>query len=69
VDIVITVGSVTFGHSVDARITADKLQRIAGNEARTTMDGYWVPIVTKGDGYIRRLCLTGACSHLSGDTS
>jgi hypothetical protein len=50
VDVVITVGTVTFGYSVDAHITEDKLQRIAGNVAKMALEGCWVAIATKGDG-------------------
>jgi hypothetical protein len=56
VDVVITIGSKTFGHSVDSRVSVDMLQRIAGNEAQVTLEGYWVPIVVKGEGYIGCLC-------------
>jgi hypothetical protein len=56
VDVIITTGTVTFGHSVDARVSVDMLQRIAGNEAKITLNGYWVPIVIQGEGYIGRLC-------------
>jgi hypothetical protein len=44
-----------FGHSVVARVSVDMLQRIAWNEAKMTLKGYWVPIVVPGEGYIRRL--------------
>jgi hypothetical protein len=56
VDVVITVGSITFGHNVDAHVSVDMLQRIAGNEARMTLKGYWVPIIIRGEGYVGRLC-------------
>jgi hypothetical protein len=32
------------------------LQRTAGNEAQMTFKGYWVPVVTPGEGYNGRLC-------------
>jgi hypothetical protein len=54
-DIVIMVGPVTFGHSVDSRITEDKLQRIAGSEAKMNLEGYRIAIVRSGAGHIRCL--------------
>jgi hypothetical protein len=40
VDIVITVRSDTFNHSVGSRITEGKLHRIAANETRTNLEGF-----------------------------
>jgi hypothetical protein len=34
----------------------EDLQRLAGNASQLTLEGYCVPIVTKGDGYIACLC-------------
>jgi hypothetical protein len=56
VDVVITIRSKTFGHSVDSRISVEMLQRIAGNAEQITSEGYRVPIVTQGEGYIGCLC-------------
>jgi hypothetical protein len=56
VDVVVTIGSKTIGHSVDSRISVEILQKIAENEAQMTLDGYFVPILTKGEGYIGCLC-------------
>jgi hypothetical protein len=49
---VITLGTFTFGHSVDSLITVEKLQRLAGNAAQLTLNGYWVPIAIRGEGTI-----------------
>jgi hypothetical protein len=56
VDVVITVGAMTFGHSVDSRVTVEMLQRIARNVAQSAIEGYWIPIVTRGEGTIGCLC-------------
>jgi hypothetical protein len=32
------------------------LRRLAGNASQLTLEGYWVLVVTKGDGYIGCLC-------------
>jgi hypothetical protein len=42
----ITMGSVTFGYGVNSRITVEMLQRIAGNEAKVTLEGYCVHLPT-----------------------
>jgi hypothetical protein len=54
--VVIAIGSKTFGHSVDSRVSVDMLQRIAGREAQITLEGYWGPVVIEGEGYIGCLC-------------
>jgi hypothetical protein len=56
VDVIITIGAITFGHSVDSRITVEDLQRLASNAAQLTLEGYWVPVGTKGEAYIGCLC-------------
>jgi hypothetical protein len=50
------VGTIAFGRSVDSRITVEELQRLAGNQPKMTLQGYWVPIVTDGEGHIGCLC-------------
>jgi hypothetical protein len=32
----------TFGHSVDSKISVEMLRKIAGNVAPLTLEGYWV---------------------------
>jgi hypothetical protein len=54
--VIITIGSKTFGHSLDSGVSVDMLQRIAENQAKMTLKGYWVPVVVKGEGYIGCLC-------------
>jgi hypothetical protein len=56
VDVTITLGTFTFGHSVDSKISAEMLQRIAGNAAHVTLEGYWIPVVINGEGRIGNLC-------------
>jgi hypothetical protein len=41
---------------VDSKITVEKLQRLAGNAAHLTLNGYWVPTVIRGEGKIGCLC-------------
>lgn len=54
-DVEIIVGNKSFGHSVDARVTVEMLQRIAGNGLQIILEGYWVPVVITGEGRVGRL--------------
>jgi hypothetical protein len=55
VDVIIEFTGKTFGHNVDADVSAAMLQRIAGNGIQMNFDGYWVPTVTQGKGIIGAL--------------
>jgi ribonuclease HI len=49
---VISLGTFTFGYSVDSRITVDKFQKLAGNAAQLTLEGYWIPVLVRGEGTV-----------------
>jgi hypothetical protein len=50
--VTIKVNGRTYGHSVESRLSADNIQKLAGNLAQITLDGLWTPVVVNRTGYI-----------------